>query len=181
MRCLQCNLFPESRGAWARLVPRGDLIVFGGRGSGAGGMPDVPTRFTFGVADSDVFLVDSRGSALRRILNGAGGEDLPPFSEDGERIIFLRLGQIEIGAGNDELAGLVLGPPDGRYERRLSVGLAPLPDYSADGGFIACDRRPRDRFEREPHAATAADDAAPAPGSHLVQAARPTPPARKRP
>lgn len=119
--------------AWS---PREDVVAFGGHGTGAAGLPDVPTSFPFGVEDSDVFLVNSDGSGLRRIVNGAGSEDLPRFSDAGDRIIFRRASKFAAGDA-DELAGWYSVRPDGSDERRLTVGLPPVPHYSPDGRFIA--------------------------------------------
>lgn len=55
----------------------------------------------------DIFLVNADGAGLGRIVNGSGGEDLPRFSEGGDRIIFRRLDQFAAGAGEGESGTLV--------------------------------------------------------------------------
>lgn len=74
---------------------------------------------------------------MRRIVNGAGGEDLPRFSEGGDRIIFRRVGEFAAGAGEEDVAGWYSVRLDGSDERRLTLGLPPVPHYSPDGRVIA--------------------------------------------
>lgn len=124
---------------WPDWSPRGDAIAFEGiRGDEAGGLPDSPSSQPFGINDSDIFLVDPDGSDLRRVVNGSGDEMHPRFTQDGSRVVFLRLGTGPgglVGEGDD--SGWYSVELDGSDERRLTVGLPPMPEYSPDGRLLA--------------------------------------------
>lgn len=118
--------------------PRGDTIAFESIRSEAGGLPDSATALPFGVKDTDIFLVDADGSNLRRIVNGPGREHYPRFSQDGARVIFEKEGAGPGGlVGEADDTGWYSVALDGSDERRLTVGLPPMPEYSPDGNYLA--------------------------------------------
>ncbi len=123
------DLFPD----WS---PRGDTVVFESGREGAGGLPDRPSSVLR--ADSDVFLVNTDGSNVRRIVNGSGQDMKPRFSQDGTRVIYLAEGNGPGGLiGEADDSGWYSIALDGSDVRRLTFGLAPMPEYSPDGRYLA--------------------------------------------
>lgn len=102
----------------------------------AGGLPDRPSSIP--ADDSDIFLVNTDGSNVRRIVNGSGRDMYPRFSQDGSQVIYLAEGNGPGGlVGEADDSGWYSIALDGSDVRRLTFGLPPMPEYSPDGRYLA--------------------------------------------